>query len=369
MNTNLVAHVAGLSDTDLLAQLRVLAQNERDATVALIVHLAEVDEWRLYLSEGYSSLFAYCTDVLRLSEHATYNRIEVARIVRRCPLVLRDLEEGALNLTTARLLGPHLTADNYQHVLTGARYKCRREVEELAAALRPQPPMPDAVRRLPGQIQKTVEASLSFAPVQVGMPGVQHSVDPPRPELHAVSPTDRVAVVTPLAPERYKVTFTASAELNAKLRKAQALLRHQIPNGDLGQIFDRALSSLLRDLEKQKAATTDRPRGPAGGDTSSNSRHVPAAVRREVWRRDGGRCAFRSRSGRHCGEESFLEFHHVVPYATGGRATTDNIELRCRAHNEHESEQFFAGRNLRGVSGEEHSQLVPKRVSGQLPAN
>jgi 5-methylcytosine-specific restriction endonuclease McrA len=73
---------------------------------------------------------------------------------------------------------------------------------------------------------------------------------------------------------------------------------------------------------------------------SGRSRHIPAAVRREVWRRDAGRCAFTGPAGR-CGETGFLEFHHVQPYVDDGPATVENIELRCRAHNQYEAELLF----------------------------
>jgi 5-methylcytosine-specific restriction endonuclease McrA len=63
-------------------------------------------------------------------------------------------------------------------------------------------------------------------------------------------------------------------------------------------------------------------------------------VKREVWRRDKGRCAYIGREGR-CTERGFLEYHHVQPYAAGGAATTANIELRCRAHNAYEAALFF----------------------------
>ena len=59
-----------------------------------------------------------------------------------------------------------------------------------------------------------------------------------------------------------------------------------------------------------------------------------------MWRRDGGRCAFVGTQGR-CTERGFLEFHHVEPYAVGGEAVVQNVELRCRAHNLHEAEQYF----------------------------
>ena len=74
---------------------------------------------------------------------------------------------------------------------------------------------------------------------------------------------------------------------------------------------------------------------------SRGSRHVPAAVRRAVWIRDGGRCAFVAENGRHCTERGFIEFHHTAPYAAGGEATVDSIELRCRAHNLYEGELDF----------------------------
>ncbi|MGH2406253.1 MAG: HNH endonuclease, partial [bacterium] len=145
------------------------------------------------------------------------------------------------------------------------------------------------------------------------------------------------------------------AELLAKLREAQALLRHQIPDGDLEQIFDRALDALLANLRKQKLAATDRSRenrNQASGPRPNSlprSRHIPAAVRRAVWARDGGRCAFVSTNGRRCAEGGFLEFHHVMPYAHGGTSTVDNIELRCRTHNGYEAECHFGRWGTAGV--------------------
>ena len=111
-----------------------------------------------------------------------------------------------------------------------------------------------------------------------------------------------------------------------------------MPSGDPAVIFDRAVTLLLRDLERQKLASVDRPR--AGTMAASHGRHVPAAVRRAVWERDGGRCGFVGADGR-CQERGFLEFHHVVPFARGGATSVDNLELRCRAHNAYEAELVF----------------------------
>lgn len=62
--------VTQLSNDDLLGRVKHLAERERKATVRLIACLAELDKRRLYLGEGCSSLFTYCTQILHLSEHA-----------------------------------------------------------------------------------------------------------------------------------------------------------------------------------------------------------------------------------------------------------------------------------------------------------
>ena len=62
--------IARLSDDELLKEVARLADPERSATAHLIVALAEIDARRLCLSQGWSSLFVYCTRVLHLSEHA-----------------------------------------------------------------------------------------------------------------------------------------------------------------------------------------------------------------------------------------------------------------------------------------------------------
>jgi hypothetical protein len=130
-----------------------------------------------------------------------------------------------------------------------------------------------------------------------------------------------------------------SAPTHEKLRRAQELLRREIPDGNPDSIIDRALTLLLEDVARRKLAAARNPRADRAPRTGS--RHIPSHVKRAVWIRDGGRCAFASRNGRRCGERAFLEFHHEEPYAIGGEATVHNISLRCRAHNVHEAELAF----------------------------
>jgi hypothetical protein len=282
--TEATSELSTLADAELVAEVGRRAGRERQATADLIRALIEFDGRRLYLGEGYPSLFAYCTSVLHYSEHGAFNRIEVARAAARWPQLLACLEDGSLHLAGARLLAPHLTAENIEMALAASRHKSKREIEEVAAGLA------------------------------------------------------RRALLVAVAAEQYRLHLTISRATRDKLRQIQVLLSHQLPDGNPAVIFDRALDLLLEELERQRVAATDRPRAPRS--RKPRSRHIPAAVKREVWNRDEGRCAFVGRQGR-CAERHFIDYHHVVPHAEGGPSTAENIELRCRAHNLYEAEVHF----------------------------
>ena len=109
--------------------------------------------------KGMHRSFTYCVQVLHLSEHAAYLRIEAARAVRRFPAILDKLSDGSLHLTAVSLLGPHLTLANYGELLDEARHKSKREVEQLIARLRPQPDVSAIVRKLPAPRPAAVPGS------------------------------------------------------------------------------------------------------------------------------------------------------------------------------------------------------------------
>lgn len=287
-----------LDDDALLERAAAASTRSRAAAVELVAAVAELELRDLHLRQGWSTLFGYCREALSLSEHDAWRTVAAARVARRFPLALELLAEGSVNLTTLNLLAPCLTAENHRELLAAARGKRRAQVEELVAQHVLQPDLPPAIQRL-------------LAP-------------PP----------------TPLDGERYRVQLTVGREAVEKLRLARDMLRHALPAGDDAAILERALGALLADLARKKFAAVEQPR--AGRGAAPGSRHVPAEVKREVWLRDLGRCAFVGVGGRRCEERGFLEFHHVRPFADGGPATVANIQLRCRAHNAHEARRHSA---------------------------
>jgi hypothetical protein len=387
MQSDFLASLRQLSDDELVTRVKDLVGSERVRMVEVVAHLAELDTRDVHFRAGHGSLFAYCRDVLGLSEQEAYNRITVARAARRYPVVLQMLEDGSLNLTAARLLVPHLTPDNHVGVLEKARWKTKAQVEELAAALWPRPDVPSFVRKLPlprpavdphsalpsADIAASPSwlASSSDAGATLPEGGPSASVEPfetasnshvdgadssPQHPYPAWPPARRPAEVTPLAPDRYKVQVTIGGETLEKLRLAKDLLRHAIPSGDEAVIFDRALTALLSDLAHKKFAASEQPR-PAPA-SRPGSRTIPAELKRRVWLRDLGRCAFVAATGRRCTERAFLEFHHVEPHALGGEATLANIQLRCRSHNAYEARLWFGNGHGNGA-GSVREQRAP----------
>jgi hypothetical protein len=351
MNMHMLASTGALSDADLLSRLADIARRERGATAELVAHLVELDARKLYRAEGHGSLFRYCTDALKLSEHAAYARIEAGRIARTFPVVLDRLADGSLNLTTLGLLGPHLRPENHVEVLDQAAGRSKRDVQMLVARLAPQPDVAASVRKLPAplaaQALQDVTASVPPAPESPAAvvplipanPTVDASLQPhPAVPAHSFASASHRPVIAPLAPERYRIQFTMGAETHEKLRLVQDLLRREIPSGDPAVIFDRALTLLLEDTARKKVGAASRPRR---SRSRPGSRHISAEVKRRVWARDRGQCAFVAKTGRRCPERAYLEFHHAEPYAVGGETNARNISLRCRSHNAYEAELWF----------------------------
>ena len=375
MRTNIFKTAVALSDSDLLARTQAFAADEREATAELVAHLAVLEKRRsAYAALGYGSLYAYCTGALRLSEDAACNRIAASRWCGQFPVIADLMAAGTVSLTAVRLVGPHLTNENHEAVLAKAANKAKAEIQELVAALAPQPDAPALVRALPAPRaadaagaptapEDSAGGSTLWASTAAGGPGLA-APQLPRP------------VVKPTAPDRYRVQCTIGREAYDELRRLQALLRREIPGGDPGLIFERALHLLLERVEKAKlgkgvtraskairSGTDDFPGDekrqpvgkdgtPTGGTLPARSRRVPAAVRATVWERDGAQCAFVSGTGQRCTERTFLEFHHLLPYARHGPATVANIALRCRRHNQYEGELDFGPRSSEdGASG------------------
>jgi hypothetical protein len=403
--------LAHVSDAALLRDLAALITQERMTTAALLAHLAEVDARRLYVPAGYSSMHGYCVGELRLSEDAAYKRIQAARACRQFPILFQELSNGRLHLAAVCLLAPHLTPDNARELIAAALNRRKSEVEELIARRLPgsRTPLssPATIRRvaLPGpRTSLAMDDLLNTSPSPARDLGMKAaSANDLGPQLAPGQLGDRPAssIATTEAPppvdrepqvvERFEVRVTIDRATYERLRYAQTLMSHAVPNGDLGQILGRAVEALITVAERQKFGSrrsrvsrsipTSRPIPAleAGTGTShcapsarpDRTRYIPADVRRAIWQRDQGQCTFISASGHRCHARRLLEFDHVEPVARGGRSTVEGLRLRCRAHNQYEAERafgrgFMAGKREEARGAPESRRAWPPAGVGDL---
>jgi HNH endonuclease len=94
--------------------------------------------------------------------------------------------------------------------------------------------------------------------------------------------------------------------------------------------------ALALERERRRRRRLDRAvdamsaeRGVAG----SRREHIPEDVRRQVFRRDGGRCA-------RCGSDELLQFDHVIPVALGGASGPENLQLLCAPCNREKGDRL-----------------------------
>lgn len=315
-----------LEDDRLLSGFAALAARECGTTAAQLAHIAEIDHRHLFLEARFESMRAYCMHVLHLSEDAAARRIQVARLARELPALFPALADGRLHLTAVSALASRLNRTNVEEWIAAAANKTLREIAVLIAHRHPQP----EALRLDDGISPQVVASQT--PSEIG-----HVLKHVQPVAIPVAPKVRPKI-TPISPGRYIVQVTFLKAAHDKLRHAQDLLSHAVPTGDVAQVLERGLDSLICELEKRKFGSAAKPRAPRA---PAARRSIPAHVRHAVYKRDGARCSFVGRDGQRCASMKRLEFDHILPVARGGKSHVENLRLLCRAHNQHEAERVF----------------------------
>jgi len=339
-----------LSHRALLLDLRTSRGSEVRSTAVVLSRIAEVDARRLYRDEGYPSMYEFLIHDLHYSEGAAYKRLYAARAAWKFPLLYLAVADGRLHLSGVVLLAKHLTESNVAEWVDAATHKTKAEIEQLIANRCPRPDLPEPLEAIapppewlaelsPGTVAGTpspIESTCPAMAVELSpgtVDGASASSAPPVVQLSPgkVQPPVPPSRPTPLAPQRYGFQFTGDQETNQLYDDVRGLLSHQLPSGEMAQVFKRALQLAKAELMKRKYAATDRPGRSRG---SESARHITSETRREVHERDEGRCTFVSESGKRCDSRHLVEFEHDVPSACGGESTPKNLRLLCRAHNQ-----------------------------------
>jgi len=296
MNANAVS-----AARDSSRHLADLLRREHASLADFLVALAAFDRKGGYRSLGFANLFEYLQRELGLSRGAAHYRKVAARLVDRFPEVVEPLRDGRLCLSSVLELARVITESNRHEVLPRFFHRSREEARQVAVEIAP-------ATVVPRRTVVTVEQPRIAFPVN----SVTSPVHPG--ELPTIVPGKPRTLVEPLTATRSRIHLTVSRCLLAKLRKARAGQSHVQPGATDEQVIEAALDLLIAQQEKRRAS-------------------VPPRVKREVTKRDEGKCTWPLADGGTCGSTVRLEVDHLVPRGRGGPSTVDNCRILCRSHN------------------------------------
>ncbi len=295
-----------LCDSELIDETKRLSQKEREISLAVLLHIKEIESRRLYAARGYSSLFAFCVNELKYSEPSAQRRIDSARLLRDIPEITQKVSDGSLNmtqLTQAQVLFREvksMTVPQKMQVLESISNKSVRDTEKILIEISPKVIKKDHVKRV------TVEFM----------------------ELRAM----------------------IKEETHGKLKRLQDLLSHQ--NLSLGDILDKALDIALKELDPLQQAQVCGPDSQTSHLVKTPSapkvtRYVSQKIKNELWAKAQGRCEYIDPlTKRKCNSTHRIQIEHIVPLALGGFTKLSNLRLYCQAHNQWAALQSFGRKKI-----------------------
>jgi len=280
-----------LTNKELIERIEILRSKERSIILKFLIHLGELDRRGIYLEQGYSSLFDFCTRKLGYSDGSAYRRVESARCIRNHPELGGSFLKGEVSLST------------------------------MAAASKALKTKKTEVKEIIGKSAREVQTLIAeVLPVQKPKEFIKQIKVKNEPE----EPTET----------RYEIKFNVSKEVYEEIQAIKAKLSNKL-GGCL------SLEKVFIELVKKFQAS---PKERKVSSINENSRYVPVSVKREVTARDKCQCSYVSATGVSCTESHFLHFDYIKPFGIGGKTKTDNLRLLCSRHNQMLAMKIFGER-------------------------
>jgi hypothetical protein len=348
-------------NTTLHQAISTWHRKERRCQLQVLMHLAEIEQRKLYLDLGAMHLADYCQRYLQLSDNEAWLRVYVARAGLRFPGLLVAMADGAISLSVAGMLARQLRDDNVEELLQSCSGKSKREVEELLAARGvPSPPQRSSLRPIFVPLGKADESS----------PCQDKSGE--HPDLFRDS-SQETSTKEPVENELrtmlvHKLSCTISNETKEKLLRLAEVLGIVDPLANLDLVITKATDLALRvkdpahrSAQKTPVAQDTSPEGESGLSTpekvkntvaqkrecapessssaAPRSRYIAVAVRRTLLTRAAYRCEFTSPEGIRCCQRTDLEIDHIYAFSCGGGNDISNLQVLCSAHNRRKYER------------------------------
>lgn len=273
-------------------QAKQLARTYLDTERDLIEVLSKIDDHKVYLSLGFSSLFSY-TLSLGLSESQAYTLIAVTRKCRKVPELKLAIEQGQVTVSKARRIAPVIESANAEVWISKAAAMTCHKLEREVASAKPDLKIPERL--------------------------------------------------VPIGPNRSKLSLAIHESLEMKLRRLQDVVSQKLQrNCSIEEALDFAISETLKRHDPIERATRSAKRKSNVASVTPKDEVVTqpvlrqvgtsSALRNEALRRDRGACQAKDSDGMVCGATRFVQVHHKIPKSIGGSDSIENLITLCSAH-------------------------------------
>lgn len=322
------------TDSILISDIKALVVRERRVLSEFLHHLREIENRKLYLKRGFSSLLGFVTQELGYSESAAGRRIQAMRLIKDIPEVEAQVQSGKISLSVASQMQSFFRQEN------------QKRRSERRASISPQEKL-QMVTQLAGTSSRQCERKLAQIAPETALPKER---------------------VRPLNSDKTQVQFLVDGELMAKIQRLKELTSHQNPEGKLERVFAKAVDLALDQLDPERREMRRQFRRQRKEKTGSkspvactqiralptsevvkteamiskgaiatrkqSSRHIPNALRDRIWVRDDGQCQHVDPlTGRKCCSRHSVQVDHRYPFSLVPEHTEENLRLLCGAHN------------------------------------
>ncbi|MEK2688311.1 HNH endonuclease [Bdellovibrio sp. GT3] len=298
-----------LSLNELDQRIKVLAQKEREILHEVLQAIKEVDSRRSYLNQGFGSLFEYLVRGVGYSEGSAQRRIDAARLIRELPQLADKIQAGEIKLSQISVV--------------------QKAVREVAKS------KPD-IRVSTMEKAELIESLISKSHAQT-----QHMMAEffELPVLNSQS-------LKVQADESVRVEMTLTKEAFDKIKRAQELLSHSLPNQDMGLFLEFLAGKVIKQktgsseiygpgksqLSAKKAKSIFET---AGGATKFSNKRIAllAKDKKRVLSTQSG-CQFVDPvTGHKCQSKWKVQIDHKQSLWAGGGNDVMNLQQLCAGHN------------------------------------
>ncbi|MNL22833.1 hypothetical protein D3C87_1441930 [compost metagenome] len=289
-----------------------MVRRERQIVECMIWHLQEVQDRKLFIQMGYTSLFECLVQHFKYSEPVAYTRISALKIINAVPEAAEALNSGEVSLTTLSLTQSFIRKQEKE---TGEKVSKEQKVQYL-----------ESIKNKSTQEVKQVLAEIS-----------------PTPEL----PLDKVKY---LDGKHAQLLSTVDKSLLEKIEHLKALISHENLTPTHNDILNIALDAAIEKIEKKKglssrpqkliaepvptaASINTKSKNTTQSFSVKNSRYISRSVKTFVVQRSQHQCEFIHSDGKRCSSKFQLQFDHIKAFSKGGLSELSNIQNLCRTHN------------------------------------